>query len=162
MNIMYKVSIWVILFFSCSIFSQKNISKDDQNRYKKEVKQTVLDFFEGFHAGDTAKMKTTIDKNIAVQTIVRTKEGEIKTVKTDIEKILTAIQNRPAEQKWDERLLAFKIDADSAIANAWTPYEFYVNDNFSHCGVNVFQLFNDGKTWKIIAIADTRFREGCK
>ena len=93
---------------------------------------------------------------------MRTKEGEIKTVKNDIEKILIAIQNRPAEQKWDERLLAFKIEADSAIANAWTPYEFYVNDNFSHCGVNVFQLFNDGKTWKIIAIADTRFREGCK
>jgi hypothetical protein len=159
---MHKVSIWVVLFFSCSIFSQKNISKDDQNRYEKEVKQTVLEFFDGFHAGDTAKMRATIDKNIAVQTIVRTKEGEIKTVKTDIEKILTTIKNRPAEQKWDERLLAFKIDADSAIANAWTPYEFYVNDNFSHCGVNVFQLFNDGKTWKIIAIADTRFREGCK
>jgi hypothetical protein len=60
---MYKVSILVVLFFSCHVFSQKSISKDDQNSYEKEVKQTVLEFFEGFHAGDTAKMKTTIDKN---------------------------------------------------------------------------------------------------
>ncbi|PKV51781.1 putative lumazine-binding protein [Aquimarina sp. MAR_2010_214] len=159
---MHKLLILVTLLISYTTFSQKDVSKENKNKYENEVKQTILEFFEGFHAGDTAKMKTTIDENIAVQTIVRTKEGEVKTVKTEVEKILTAIQNRPEEQKWDERLLAFKIDADSAIANAWTPYEFYVNDNFSHCGVNVFQLFNDGKRWKIIAIADTRFKEGCK
>ncbi|WP_103072629.1 nuclear transport factor 2 family protein [Aquimarina sediminis] len=161
-NVMYKLSIAVILFVSFTGYSQNDISNNQEATYKKEVKQTILEFFEGFHSGDTTKIKTTLDKNIVMQTIVKTKEGEVRTVKTDVEKILIAIKNRPVEQKWDERLLSFKIDADSSIANAWTPYEFYVNENFSHCGVNIFQLFNDGNRWKIIAIADTRNKVGCK
>ncbi len=159
---MYKLSVLVILFFSFNIIAQKDASKDDTNLYKKQVKETILEFFEGFHSGDTTKMKKTMDQNMVMQTIVKTKEGTIKTRKANVEKFLTAIKNRPAEQQWDERLLLFKIDADSAIANAWTPYEFYLNRDFSHCGVNIFQLFNDGSSWKIIAIADTRYREGCK
>ncbi|WP_282090043.1 nuclear transport factor 2 family protein [Aquimarina algiphila] len=159
---MYKLSLLFIVLFSWNAFSQKEVAVDDVNNYKEEVKQTILKFFEGFHSGDTLKMKSTMDNNIVMQTIVRNKEGHSKTIKTDVGKFVLAIKNRPAEQKWEERLLSFKIDTDAFIANAWTPYEFYVNDNFSHCGVNVFQLFNDGKDWKIIALADTRHREGCK
>ncbi len=160
--IMYKVSVVTILcFFLNFSYSQKDLSKDN-SRYKKEVKATILEFFEGFHAGDTSKINKAIDVNMTLQTVVKTKEGAIKIVKTDTQKFLEAIHNRPVEQRWDERLLLFKIEADSSIANAWTPYEFYLNDNFSHCGVNVFQLYNDGKSWKILALTDTRTREGCK
>ncbi len=161
---MYKSLAFVLLFFAflSTGYAQKEVPKDESTRYQKEVKATILEFFEGFHSGDTAKMKKTIDPNIAIQTIAKNKAGELKTVKVAVEKLLGAIQNRPADQKWDERLLLFKIDADANIANAWTPYEFYLNGNFSHCGVNVFQLYNDGNSWKIIALADTRKREGCK
>jgi len=161
---MYRILILLVLFFlfSSKSYSQKDVSKDDVSRYKKEVKQTILEFFDGFHSGDTVKMKKTMDYNMVMQTITKTKAGGKKAVKTDIEKFLTAIKNRPVGQRWDERLLLFKIDADAQVANVWTPYEFYVNDTFSHCGVNVFQLYNDGASWKILAIADTRNREGCK
>ena len=33
---------------------------------------------------------------------------------------------------------------------------FGLMDNFSHCGVNSFQLFNDNGQWKIIYLIDTR------
>ncbi|MEW7290781.1 nuclear transport factor 2 family protein [Aquimarina sp. 2304DJ70-9] len=158
---MHRLIVFTFLFSTCIVFSQKDNSKD-VSRYEKEVKQTILQFFEGFHSGDTVKIKNTMDENITMQTIAETKNGGKKAVKTDVSRFLTAIQSRPAEQRWDERLLLFKIDADSTIANAWTPYEFYFNDTFSHCGVNVFQLYNDGTSWKIISIADTRNREGCK
>ncbi|GAA4271435.1 nuclear transport factor 2 family protein [Aquimarina gracilis] len=134
----------------------------DNSRYKNEVKTTILEFFEGFHAGDTSKINKTIDVNMTLQTVVKTKDGTIKIVKTDTQKFLDAIHNRPVEQRWDERLLLFKIEADSSIANVWTSYEFYLNDKFSHCGVNVFQLYNDGTSWRILALTDTRTREGCK
>ncbi len=161
---MYKIIVCICLFALSVIngYSQKKASEDDTNRYEKEVKQTILEFFEGFHSGDTVKIKKTMDDNIIMQTIAQTKDGGKKAVQTDVGKFLKSINGRPSGQRWDERLLLFKIDADSAIANAWTPYEFYFNDKFSHCGVNVFQLFNDGTSWKIIALADTRHREGCK
>ncbi|WP_299222898.1 nuclear transport factor 2 family protein [uncultured Aquimarina sp.] len=130
---------------------------------QKNAKQAVLDFFEGFHSGDTVQIKKTIlSMDMVMQTIFKTKDGKVKTNTTKIEKFLEAIHNRPKDQKWLEKLLDFRVDADDRIAQIWTPYEFYVNDQFSHCGVNIFQLFNDGKTWRIIAIADTRKREGCK
>ncbi|SEM26183.1 hypothetical protein SAMN04487910_4568 [Aquimarina amphilecti] len=146
------------LLISCNIiFSQK-----EMNINQKNAKQAVLDFFDGFHKGDTSKIRKTIDDNIVMQTIAKTKEGEVKTMKTNMNNFLEVIHNRPEDQKWLEKLLDFKIEADEHIAQIWTPYEFYVNDQFSHCGVNVFQLFNDGTTWRIIAIADTRKRKGCK
>ena len=47
------------------------------------------------------------------------------------------------------------------LASVWVPYEFYLGDKFSHCGVDAFHLarFEDG--WKIIGLADTQRREGC-
>ncbi|WP_299441972.1 nuclear transport factor 2 family protein [uncultured Aquimarina sp.] len=155
---MRRFLILFFLFISCNaVFSQKEIDENQKN-----AKQAVLDFFEGFHKGDTIQIRKTIDSNMAMQTISKGKDGKIKTVQTDIGKFLEVIHNRPEDQKWLEKLLSFKIDADAHIAQIWTPYEFYVNDQFSHCGVNIFQLFNDGKTWRIMAIADTRKREGCK
>ncbi|WP_405206029.1 nuclear transport factor 2 family protein [Aquimarina sp. LLG6339-5] len=146
------------LLISCNVvFSQKEINTNHKN-----AKQAVLDFFEGFHKGDTSMIRKTIAPSVVMQTIAKTKEGKTKAINTDMNKFLAVIHNRPKDQKWLEKLLDFKIDADAHIAQIWTPYEFYVNDQFSHCGVNIFQLFNDGNTWKIIAIADTRKKEGCK
>ncbi|MHA7060070.1 nuclear transport factor 2 family protein [Aquimarina sp. M1] len=154
---MYK-SLFLFMIFIVNVgFSQKEIDINQKN-----AKQAVLDFFEGFHQGDTTRIRKTMDATIVMQTIVKTKEGTTKILKTDVNKFLEVIHNRPEDQRWLEKLLGFKIDADTSIAQVWTPYKFYVNDKFSHCGVNMFQLFNDGNSWKIIAIVDTRKKDGCK
>ncbi|WP_298548950.1 nuclear transport factor 2 family protein [uncultured Aquimarina sp.] len=156
---MCKFLVVFFLFISCNFaFSQKELDINQKN-----AKQAVLDFFEGFHKGDTAQIgKTILNMDMALQTVFKNKEGKVKTNTTKIKEFMEAIHNRPEDQKWLEKLLDFRIDADERIAQIWTPYEFYVNDQFSHCGVNIFQLFNDGISWKIIAIADTRKRKGCK
>ena len=79
----------------------------------------------------------------------------------DSEKLVLAIANRSNDQKWDERLLDYSIQVDGNMANAWTPYEFWLNDTFCHCGVNSFQLFKDVAQWKIIYLIDTRRRSNC-
>ncbi|UWX56421.1 hypothetical protein NYZ99_09635 [Maribacter litopenaei] len=56
----------------------------------------------------------------------------------------------------------YSIQIDGAMANAWTPYEFRINDNFSHCGVNSFQMVKLEGEWKIIYLIDTRRKEGCE
>jgi len=61
----------------------------------------------------------------------------------------------------DEQILSIEIRIDGHMANAWTPYKFYVDENFSHCGVNSFQLINTDVGWKIVHIIDTRHKEGC-
>ncbi len=56
----------------------------------------------------------------------------------------------------DERLWDMEVRVDANLAQAWTYYALYVNDEYHHCGVDAFQLFHDGVAWKVFHIADTR------
>ena len=128
-----------------------------------KVKAAVDTFFEGFHKGDTTLMRTVLADKVVLQTAFKNKEGkDVLRNDGDVSKLLETIAKRPDDQKWDERLLDYSIQVDGNMANAWTPYEFWYNDEFSHCGVNSFQLFKDGEQWKIIYLIDTRRRKNCK
>ncbi|RZS90527.1 nuclear transport factor 2 family protein [Aquimarina brevivitae] len=157
MRFLFLLSLLLFL----DVHAQEDLSVSDLNSYQDEVKQTILSFFNAFHKGDTVAIKEVIGENLVLQTIYSDKNGGRKVFKTPFQGFLNSIGAKPEGQHWNEKLLSFTINADSIIATAWTPYEFSVNDNFSHCGVNVFQLFNDGTNWRIIAIADTRKKEGC-
>ncbi len=151
---MQRVIFYLVLLITTTIFSQ---SEEEQS-----TRATIDIFFEGFHKGDTILMKSVMSDKIIMQTAFRTKEGEDKLVEDSPANVLKAIATRTADQKWDERLLSYNIQIDGNMANVWTPYEFWFNDKFSHCGVNSFQLFKDGATWKIIYLIDTRRRSTCK
>ncbi len=125
------------------------------------VKAAIDTFFEGFHKGDTTLMKTVMMGKFMTQTAFKNKEGKDVLRTDDSSKLIEAIAKRPVSQKWDERLKDYIIKVDGNMANAWTPYEFWFNGNFSHCGVNSFQLFHDNGQWKIIYLIDTRQRSGC-
>ena len=63
---------------------------------------------------------------------------------------------------WDERIWDVMIHVNGNLATAWTPYAFYHDGNFSHCGVNAFHIVKLAGGWKILQITDTRQREGCE
>lgn len=139
------------------------ISIHAQQDQTANVKAAVDTFFEGFHKGDTLLMRSVLADKVVLQTAFRNREGkDVLRNDGDISNLLNAIANRPDDQKWDERLLDYIIKVDNNMANAWTPYEFWLNGNFSHCGVNSFQLFHDNGQWKIIYLIDTRQRQGCE
>lgn len=146
------------IVYLCVVFTSTMYSQEDEN---KNIKATIDTFFEGFHKGDTTLMKSVMMDNMILQTTFTNKEGENMLVTEEPDKLIKAIANRTSEQKWDERLLDYTIQVDGTMANVWTPYEFWYNDRFSHCGVNSFQLFNDDGIWKIIYLIDTRRKEGC-
>jgi hypothetical protein len=148
----------VILFFVMLITG--NIIA--QNSAEDDIKKTVETFFDGFHKGDTTLMKSVMMDKFTMQTAYKNKEGSDVLVTEESSTLINAIANRPKDQKWDERLLDFNIQVDGNMANAWTTYEFWFNDDFSHCGVNSFQLFHDNGQWKIIYLIDTRRAKGCQ
>lgn len=144
--------------YLCIVLTSTIYAQDDE---AIKVKAAVNTFFEGFHKGDTLLMKSVMMDKILLQTTYTNKEGKNVLVAEESSKLINSIANKSNDQKWDERLLDYNIQIDGTMANVWTPYEFWFNDKFSHCGVNSFQLFNDTGNWKIIYIIDTRRREGC-
>lgn len=97
-----------------------------------------------------------------MQSISVDKEGETVLQESDYNQFVKSIASIPKANKFDEKLLDFSIQIDGNMANAWTPYEFWYQEKFSHCGVNSFQLIKIDSEWKIIYLVDTRRREGCK
>jgi len=150
---MARIIIYIILLVTSTLFGQSN--------EELKVKEAVDTFFEGFHKGDTILMKTVMADKLLMQTAYKNKEGKDILVTDKPGSLTKAIASRTSDQKWDERLLSYNIQVDGNMANAWTPYEFWYNDSFSHCGVNSFQLFKDGEQWKIIYLIDTRRKSDC-
>jgi len=132
-----------------------------QETDEQAVQKTIERFFTGFHKQDSMIIRSTVADGIIMQTIGQDADGS-KKVKTEIfDRFIQSIVRIPDTTKFQERLMGFTIKVDGAMANAWTPYEFWVNDAFSHCGVNSFQLFKDGGKWEIIYLIDTRRKEDC-
>lgn len=62
----------------------------------------------------------------------------------------------------DERTFNERVLLDGPLAVVWTDYSLFINGQFSHCGVDVFQIAQTKDGWKIVALADTRRRQGCR
>lgn len=147
----------VVIFLFCSIWSVNAQKSDSDN-----VKATIIEFFEAFHKQDTTKLRAMVKGDIKLQSISINKEGKTALQESDYGQFLKNIASIPDDRTFEEKLLDFSIQIDGAMANAWTPYEFWYDGNFSHCGVNSFQLIKEDDEWKIIYLVDTRRREGCK
>lgn len=147
-----------ILLLLAILISPAVIGQTDKT---KQVKDAIDTFFEGFHKGDTILMKSVMMGKIPTQTTFKNTEGKDVLQTGDSSEFLLAIANRTADQIWEEKLLDYIIKVDGNMASAWTPYEFWYNGNFSHCGVNSFQLFHDNGQWKIVYLIDSRRRSDC-
>ena len=132
-----------------------------QDDHQKQIKDVIEHFFDGLHNGDTLIIKETIRSDIKIQTAFESNEGTFKLRDIELASFLKSLASKKKEDSWKEELLDFSIHVDKNIASVWTPYRFYFNNNFSHCGSNSFQLFNDNGNWKIIYLLDTRKKKDC-
>ncbi len=110
---------------------------------------------------DAVLFKTAFADSAIMQTITRSKEGKIKVVTENVDQFATFV-GKLKKDSADERILFETIKIDGPLAIVWTPYNFYYNGAFSHCGVNSFQLIRFEGTWKIQYLVDTRRRTGCQ
>ena len=139
-----------------------SVTIHSQSSEHEAVKATIEAFFEAFHKQDSTKLKAMVTKNMVLQSIsTNASSGEVTLTQSGFSQLVNNIVSIPKDRTFEEKLLDFKIRVDGEMANAWTPYEFWYNGNFSHCGVNSFQLIQMKNEWKIFYLVDTRRREGC-
>lgn len=137
------------------------LSLSAQMDEKTLVQKTIEGFFEAFHKKDSIAMKSFVAEDVVLQTTGRNKKGKTLFQTTPIGKLYESIVSIPDSVQFQERLTSWSIQVDRTMANAWVGYEFWLNDNFSHCGINSFQMVNFDGEWKIIYLIDTRGRAGC-
>lgn len=124
-----------------------------------EIRESIQTFFEGIHARDSLKINSVSDENLILQTVVLSPRRNklVVTKGADFKRYVATI---PKETKFEEKLLSFTIKVDEEIAHAWIPFEFYINGELTHKGVNSIQLFKDKEKgiWKIIYCGDSKIK----
>lgn len=148
----YYVVFFLSFFLSLTVTAQ---TAEDS------VKAVVNDLFTAMKNADAVLLKSVFADSAILQTITRNKEGKTE-VKTDEVSGFIDFVSKQAKDAADERISFDVIRIDGPLAIVWTPYKFYFNGKFSHCGVNSFQLVRFNGNWKIQYLIDTRRRSGCE
>lgn len=118
---------------------------------EKAVEEVIRSLFEGMKSKNAEQVAAAFYTEGLMQTVQAKPEGS--TVGSNsVADFVKRIATTPAETTLDERILDYQVKVDGTLASAWTPYRFYVNGNFSHCGVNSFQLVKMAEGWKIVYI----------
>jgi hypothetical protein len=132
-----------------------------QENEEAAVMAAVEAMFDAMRAGDSAAMRAVLHP-AATGASVSVREGvPTLTREESLDGFVQAV-GTPHEEVWDERIWDAEVRVDGNLATAWMNYAFYLGDEFSHCGVDAFQLFKGEDGWKVFHIADTRRREGCE
>lgn len=131
-----------------------------QNSLEQDVRATIEQLFEGMLEADGKKIADTFTPDAIMQTIVKNEEGEVAIRNGSVEAFVNSIGSAEPG-RLNEKIGRYEIKVDGELASAWTPYEFYIGKEFSHCGVNSFQLLKTAEGWKVFHIVDTRRKDNC-
>ncbi|WP_213189603.1 nuclear transport factor 2 family protein [Cloacibacterium caeni] len=126
-----------------------------QNTSEKEIIKPIENLFNAMKSADSLGVKNAFSGSAIMQTFGKNQEIRSDKVE-DFAKQVGASQAGDL----DERFTISKILVDGNMASVWVPYQFYYKGDFSHCGVNSFQLAKINNEWKIQYIIDTR-RKKC-
>lgn len=152
------------VFFLALLVSLTEIYAQGPNPMEEDklaVKEVIETFFDGFHKQDSTVMESLVSDDVVLQTTARNKAGKTLFKTEEFGKLISSITSIPDSIAFEEKLTSWSIKVDRTMANAWVGYEFWLNGEFSHCGINSFQLVNFDGEWKIIYLIDTRGRRGC-
>lgn len=125
------------------------------------VKSTIDKLFRAMKNSDGVSLKDCFTDSATLQTIARDKTGTTVVKNEKLNDFISLITSMPKETA-DERISYDVVKTDGALAIAWTPYKFYLSGQFSHCGVNSFQLVRLNGIWKIQYLIDTRRKQACE
>jgi hypothetical protein len=151
-----------ILYIICFLFTtQTTLIAQSSNSAgsatsEKEVKQVIQNMFYAMQQADTSLLKTCFSDKVIFQTILNKPEGVV--VKTESVNDFIQSIGKQTTNALDERIEFGAIQMDELMATVWTPYTFYYKGQYSHKGVNSFQLVKLKEGWKIQYLIDTRYK----
>lgn len=146
----------VVLAVFCSSFVQAQTDPEGL-----AIMKPITTLFTGMNLGDSAMVRKAFTGDATMASISNKEGNMVVRREASIAGFLKAVGS-PHKEPWSEPIWDARVEVDGDFAQVWTSYAFYVGKNFSHCGVDVFQLIKQNGEWKIFYLADTRRKEGCQ
>lgn len=124
------------------------------------IVQVTTNVFDAMRKRDTTLLRSAFSPDAQLITVGAARDGSPRITLEKPQSFVDAV-SQPSEAVWDERTYKTEVRIDGNFATVWMEYDFYLGDQFSHCGIDAFQLAKYQEGWKIVSLADTRQREGC-
>jgi hypothetical protein len=155
---MKKKILAALLILSVSQYSSnaQSLNAAGSSDSENEVKQVIQNMFRAMQQADTSLLKTCFSDHVIFQTILNKPEGAL--IKTESVNNFIQSIGKQTPNVLDERIEFGAIQMDPLMATVWTPYTFYYKGQYSHKGVNSFQLVKLKEGWKIQYLIDTRYK----
>lgn len=138
----------LILLASCANVEVESVhTASDADR--EAILQVVQTTFDAIATGDRAVWESVLLEE-GTFTSIRGEAGSRSVGYSSFEQSLARQDSQDRgylERMWDQVVL---VDGD--IAMVWTPYDFHINGNFSHAGIDVIVLLRTDAGWKIATI----------
>lgn len=122
------------------------------------VKQVIDQFFEGINTGNGELLASLEVEGAQILNIREDTVGEYEFARRNwFDEDNFSADTRLTERYWDEQLLI-----SDELAVFWAPYDFHIDGEFSHCGIDVLNLIKIDDMWKIGHAMWTIQRPGCE
>ena len=134
----------------------------DRERTSDELAalMTVQRFFETMTSKDTIGARAVLDPDGDFVSVRWNDDGERVVRRVSIRDYLEGLGS--GKETYLERMWESEVRIHGPVGIVWTPYDFYIDGKFSHCGIDAFQLLRMGGGWIITAGTYTVERTGCE
>ncbi len=144
------------LLLSCAFY----FSVLSAGAQEDQIRATIDRMFNAMYKGDTAALRQCFIPAAQLVTYTYDAKGNPRAKAEKLQDFMRGVATM-GESEIEEKLIGWQCLTDDGIASVWTPYEFYFEGKFNHCGVNSFQLIKIQGDWKITQITDTRRSTDC-
>ena len=141
---------------SANLFAQTEATEAE----RAAVLSTIDAFFAALASSDRARLESTTYMGSVFVASTTDSAGQVSNSARTRRDFIAALSDRRAsrlERYWNPTVLV-----QGGIAVFWAPYDFHVDGNFSHCGIDSFQLLRSEGRWKIASSSYTVQRENCE
>ena len=148
-----KTFIFLLCCFTISCV-QRVHAQDD----KREVLAIAQQFFDTLEKGDTTTLRSLFLDD-AHNYFVQEKDTKIRAGSRS-PKSFRADKDRVVRERFIKG--GVEVMVHNRIAMVWGSYNLWINDQFSHCGVDAFTLLKTESGWKISSLSYSMETEGCQ
>jgi ketosteroid isomerase-like protein len=143
----FKISAVVCLLLGAQLSAAQPVVPTDTTADRKQVAALVDSALAALSRGNLeAFTDYMVDEAITMS--VSSRNGEAR------HSARTRMANRTMALpgKITERAFRTQVLVAGPIATAWAPYDLYIDDKWSHCGIDVFTIIKTGNAWKIATL----------
>ena len=121
---------------------------------RDEIVGALQRVFDALGSGDAELLRSVMHPDVVMHFAETNAEGQTSFGSSTLDGLANRIQSGGA--RLIERMWEPVVSTTGSLAMIWTPYDFYVGADFSHCGVDTATLVEGDDGWQIVALSWTR------